>query len=177
MTDLRKGSIKELREMEAFFVRNGNLSAASYVSDHIELYGADVEVVKGRKVPIGTTGNVFWMKGNHYGNDPWSGHVTTVGIKTADGQTVFTSAENLEIINPPHFIFWEARSVIQFDREAGTARYAGFDIVGRKVEGRELPCDHTEDHGDTKVIYENFNSKEEAEAFREEEMQEPEWKI
>lgn len=50
----------------------------------------DVRVVKGRKVPIGTTGRVFWYGPTQYGY--------RVGIETASGERMFTAASNVEVI-------------------------------------------------------------------------------
>lgn len=51
--------------------------------------GQTVTVVKGRKVPKGTTGTVIWMGEDDWGNE-------RVGIKTADGDSVFTAKSNVE---------------------------------------------------------------------------------
>jgi hypothetical protein len=50
----------------------------------------EVKVVRGRKVPIGTLGRVFWIGSNHWG--------TSVGIETASGDRHFTSIKNVEVI-------------------------------------------------------------------------------
>jgi hypothetical protein len=56
--------------------------------------GKTVRVVHGRKVPIGTVGEVFWYGVRSYhGNE-----VTRVGLKCADGSKVFTSAGNVEVV-------------------------------------------------------------------------------
>ncbi len=54
--------------------------------------GRDVTVVKGRKLPLGTTGRVFWI-----GN---SGFGPSVGIEKLDGSRVFTAAKNVEAVVP-----------------------------------------------------------------------------
>jgi hypothetical protein len=48
----------------------------------------DVVVFKGRKVPVGTEGRVFWM-----GNNGWG---MSVGIETLDGDRVFTALSNVQ---------------------------------------------------------------------------------
>ena len=53
----------------------------------LALKGQTVTVVKGRKVPIGTTGRVFWSGEGRYG---WR-----VGFETADGETFWTAASNV----------------------------------------------------------------------------------
>lgn len=52
--------------------------------------GQTVTVVKGRKVPKGTTGTVAWIGEDNYGN-------ARVGFKTADGEMVFTAQSNVEV--------------------------------------------------------------------------------
>lgn len=50
----------------------------------------DVKVVRGRKVPVGTTGRVFWI-----GNNGWG---ESVGIETAAGTRHFTALKNVEVV-------------------------------------------------------------------------------
>ena len=50
--------------------------------------GQRVRVVKGRKVPVGTVGTVFWLGDGTYG--------PRVGIKTEAGERYFLSAGNVE---------------------------------------------------------------------------------
>lgn len=50
--------------------------------------GQKVKVVRGRKLPIGTTGEIFWVGDNGYGE--------SAGLLLADGQKVFTATRNLE---------------------------------------------------------------------------------
>jgi len=52
--------------------------------------GRTIKVVKGRKVPKGTTGVCIWIGNGHYG--------IRVGLKTADGEVFFTAASNVEAI-------------------------------------------------------------------------------
>lgn len=52
--------------------------------------GCDVVVARGRKVPKGTTGRVFWMGDKGFG--------MSVGIRTADGATHFTALKNCDRI-------------------------------------------------------------------------------
>lgn len=58
--------------------------------------GKDVTVVKGRKVPIGTTGNVFWLGQTQYG---WR-----VGLKDANGTTHWTALSNVAVTNPDEYL-------------------------------------------------------------------------
>ncbi len=52
--------------------------------------GRTVKVVKGRKVPVGTVGECFWMGSNDFG--------ARVGIKDASGNKHFTAASNVEAV-------------------------------------------------------------------------------
>lgn len=54
--------------------------------------GSTVKVVKGRKVPLGTEGEVFWLGDKGWG---WS-----VGLKTAEGEKHFTALGNVESVTP-----------------------------------------------------------------------------
>lgn len=54
---------------------------------------ATVTVIKGRKVPVGTTGTVIWI-GSSYGQ-------TRLGIRDADGTTHWTAASNVQVVTPP----------------------------------------------------------------------------
>lgn len=55
--------------------------------------GQTVEVIKGRKVPKGTTGVIFWVE------DAFDGAgVTAVGFKTEAGEPHFTNVANVRAI-------------------------------------------------------------------------------
>jgi hypothetical protein len=51
--------------------------------------GQIVKVVKGRKVAIGTVGEIMWLGENGFGD--------TYGLKLSDGSTVFVAAKNCEV--------------------------------------------------------------------------------
>jgi len=53
--------------------------------------GREVRVVKGRKVPVGTSGRVFWTGASRFGE--------RVGIETVSGDRVFLAASNVEVMN------------------------------------------------------------------------------
>jgi hypothetical protein len=77
-----------------------------------ELYNIDkgtvVRVFKGRKVPIGTVGTVFWKGEKHYGvsyrntgfyrgtSRFYGDIVTRIGFNDAEGNTFWTNIENVE---------------------------------------------------------------------------------
>lgn len=60
--------------------------------------GAYVVVVKGRKVPIGTEGVVFWMKEANYGY--YDTDKYRIGIDTGNGEVEWTYADNCVVIDP-----------------------------------------------------------------------------
>ncbi|MCD8294949.1 MAG: hypothetical protein LUE27_06895 [Clostridia bacterium] len=69
---------------------------------HAITKGKYVEVLKGRKVPLHTKGNVFWTKEQEI-RDRWGrirDVVTRVGLKDADGKVWWTYASNCVVINP-----------------------------------------------------------------------------
>ena len=96
-----KMSEKELTEIEAAFICKGNLNAAREISEFKEMYGKRVKVVKGRKVPHGTEGVVFFVKrydNSKYG-DPWGIYSTTkIGFKDDNGEAFFTAYDNVVLV-------------------------------------------------------------------------------
>jgi len=100
--DYRSMTTGQLDQLRAEAVRRGNLNAVCEIADFQDIYGKRVRVVKGRKVPLGTEGTVFWVKrydNSKYG-DPWGIYsVTKVGIKSDAGNTTyFTAIGNIELI-------------------------------------------------------------------------------
>lgn len=49
-----------------------------------------VRVIKGRKLPIGTEGEIFWMGTTKYG--------PAIGLRLLDGSKVFTSPSNVKVV-------------------------------------------------------------------------------
>ena len=70
----------------------------------VPLVGRQVKVVRGRKVPIGTEGRVFYYKQHSYGYGRSWEKEFRVGIETADGTKYFTAAKNVEVLNPLSYI-------------------------------------------------------------------------
>lgn len=67
--------------------------------------GKKVKVVKGRKVPIGTVGTVFWRKICNCDKYKRAWHeVTRIGIKTADGTVHFLNETNVEVVRPEQYL-------------------------------------------------------------------------
>lgn len=99
--DYRGKTNKELAELKSYAISHGNMNAVVEISDFLEFYGKAVKVIKGRKVPKGITGVVFWLKRQCYGKygDPWGIYSSTrCGIKTAEGAIYWTDVNNLEVI-------------------------------------------------------------------------------
>ncbi len=88
----------QLNELNFCLVARGNMNAALEVSHFREVYNRKVKVVKGRKVPIGTEGTVFWVKRYDYSKygDPWGIYSDTkVGIRDDAGTAWFTSIKTV----------------------------------------------------------------------------------
>jgi len=92
----------EVREAAAKY-QNDRLRAvqvsAMNASERVASVGKTVKVTKGRKVPKGVIGEVFWVgadkyAGNHYGTQH------RVGITTETGEKHFTAMSNVEVLNP-----------------------------------------------------------------------------
>jgi hypothetical protein len=89
--------------------------------------GKSVVVVKGRKVPKGTTGTVVWYgPGKNFGPVPkyrggWS--VSTpmrVGLKDASGTVHWTDAANVEVTNPDDYLDPVWMTTPDFSKEAAS---------------------------------------------------------
>lgn len=59
--------------------------------------GKEIEVVRGRKVPIGTRGECFWMGENRWG--------VAVGIRLANGEAAFTAITNVIVAQPDEYYY------------------------------------------------------------------------
>ena len=69
-------------------------------------FGKTVKVVKGRKVAIGTTGEICWTGTSDFGVSrygTWGKAKMRVGIRLLDGSKVFTDASNVEVLNPEKY--------------------------------------------------------------------------
>jgi hypothetical protein len=94
-------SESELNEIKFRFISQGNLNAAREISEFKEYYGKRVKVVKGRKVPHGKEGIVFFVKrydNSKYG-DPWGIYSNTrIGFKDDNGEAFFTAINNVVLL-------------------------------------------------------------------------------
>lgn len=87
---------------------------ARHIAEAVERYrrsadvvgkGKEVVVVKGRKVPKGTTGTIFWQKEVNYDRyGRWYNSQTKIGIKDSEGNVYWTYAHNVEVANPAKYI-------------------------------------------------------------------------
>lgn len=67
--------------------------------------GKEVVVVKGRKVPIGTKGIVFWRKEVNYDcYNRWYNATMRIGIKDSNGVVYWLNESNVEVIAPEQYI-------------------------------------------------------------------------
>lgn len=60
-----------------------------YLKDGRIITGQNVEVVKGRNVPVGSKGKIFWIGTNGYG--------VSVGIELENNEKVFTYIGNIKV--------------------------------------------------------------------------------
>lgn len=101
MMDLRGHTEHDLDRLCFELMARGNIVAANAVADFQKYYNKSVKVVKGRKVPKGTTGTCFWMGQRDYSKygDPWGIYtVTRIGIKTETGEVFWTALDNVELV-------------------------------------------------------------------------------
>lgn len=68
------------------------LAAAAAKEKLTVAVGKSVKVVKGRKVPVGTVGKVFWV-----GQCKFDRYKTNAGLLLESGERVFTNVENLVV--------------------------------------------------------------------------------
>ncbi|MGH2360257.1 MAG: hypothetical protein ACRDGM_06915 [bacterium] len=96
LADCDRVTLDATPEIEALYA--AEQSAAAHLSRDLAALrdaealgrGKSVLVVRGRKVPKGTTGRIFW-----YGDAQWG---KRVGIETANGDRLFTAATNVEVV-------------------------------------------------------------------------------
>lgn len=62
--------------------------------------GKTVVVTRGRKVPVGTTGELFWLGDGRYG--------LRAGVRDASGTVHWTAASNLDVVNPDDYFDYDA---------------------------------------------------------------------
>ena len=101
MKELSKLSEEKLDELAFYMLERGNMKAAGLISDVKKYYHKRVKVIKGRKVPLGTEGECFWMcsyDNSKYG-DPWGIYTSVrIGIKDDAGNVHWTALDNVTVI-------------------------------------------------------------------------------
>lgn len=76
-----------------------NLPALAELNVFRKYLDKRVKVVRGRKVPIGTVGTVFWIGAVNYSKyKKWWSWQFRVGLKDNDGNTYFTAERNIELV-------------------------------------------------------------------------------
>jgi hypothetical protein len=98
--DYRKMKINELMHLKYEATARGNMSASREIAEHIKYYKKRVVVIRGRKVPIGTKGIIFWLKRQNYAKypDAWGLNSSTrIGIETDAGEKYFTALDNVAL--------------------------------------------------------------------------------
>lgn len=101
MQELSKKSAEELEELALIMAERGNMRALGLINEVREYAHKRVVVVKGRKVPVGTEGEVFWMGSRDYSKygDPWGIYTyVRVGIRTDSGDVHWTDVNNIKVI-------------------------------------------------------------------------------
>lgn len=87
----------------------------------VKTFGAEVRVVKGRKIPKGTTGEVVrWVEGTNFSGSRWSYPPWRVMVRRTDGTTFWITDTNLERVTP---------GSTEFDAESLRA-----EILGRALK-------------------------------------------
>ena len=103
--EAKQMTAKQFREMQnhseyrAVCYQRENPGALMELQAFEKYLDKEVRVIKGRKVPVGTTGTVFWIGMRNYSKyGYWWSWEVRVGIKTAEGDTYFTAENNIELV-------------------------------------------------------------------------------
>ena len=92
----------EVQKNRGFWVETERRDSSPSANAFITYYNNSVVVVKGRKVPIGTTGIVFWMRpsgyDHNYADDAEPEY--RLGIKDSSGNVYWTTTKNVELVDP-----------------------------------------------------------------------------
>lgn len=76
-----------------------NFAALNELDLFEKLLDRPVRVIKGRKVPVGTEGVVFWVGAVNYSKYcNWWSWEFRVGFKDDSGEVYFTNEENVELV-------------------------------------------------------------------------------
>ena len=97
--EFRAMSPESLTQYRQVCLERQNAGALMEVDAFVKYLDKEVKVVKGRKVPVGTVGKVFWIgmaNYSKYGN--WWSWEVRVGFKDEGGETYFVSERNIELV-------------------------------------------------------------------------------
>lgn len=88
---------ENMAKAEAWNIKRWEASLTLYAQDQARKVekGKTVKVIKGRKLPKGTTGIVGWCGETRYG---WSVRIDHAGARE------FTSLDNVEVVNPDQYL-------------------------------------------------------------------------
>lgn len=103
--DITPENLAAVKDWAYGIVIKRGLDRAAIASMTVE-WGRTVTVVRGRKVPKGTNGEVFWM-----GAGP-----ARVGLRLADDSRVFIARDNVEVANPEQYRTPDAQVIEQAQR-------------------------------------------------------------
>ena len=92
-------STESVEKYRLFCYERENAGAIMELNAFEKYLDKDVIAIKGRKVPVGTVGKVFWIgmrNYSKYGN--WWSWEVRVGFKDESGKTYFTSEDNIALL-------------------------------------------------------------------------------
>lgn len=95
MLKQQRYSDEEYTDLYMYAVSHDNTQAAIEIEQHRRFFGQHVEVIKGRKVPIGTKGEIVYLARKHYGQNQWFGYETYVGIVDENDTIHYTNINNI----------------------------------------------------------------------------------
>ena len=87
----------EYEKLWLYAAQHDNAQAMIEVREHQKYFGKRVEIVKGRKCPLGVVGVIFYLCRKHFGTNQWFGFETRIGIKADDGKVYWTSTKNIKL--------------------------------------------------------------------------------
>lgn len=95
---LNRMTESEIERYREYCIQAGNTAALTEINEHRQFFGNLVKVVKGRKIPHGTKGIVFYVERVHYGYQWWKGWSTRIGFRDESDNVFFTDSNNLEVV-------------------------------------------------------------------------------
>lgn len=96
--NFRRMSDKQKQEYYLALAMRDNHAAMTEFNALEKYLDKPVEVVKGRKIPIGTKGICFWAGAANYSKyKNWWSWTIRLGIKTEKGETFFIAEHNVKL--------------------------------------------------------------------------------